>query len=126
MSKVEFTAPIRPFGKARPRVTRRGTFMPKRYQERIGKLQFMAPPLDHLRPPLAVDVIAWRRIPKSGENRNRFSGEPCQTKPDADNIAGAVMDALFDDDSAIVDVRCRKRWGKDDKLHITISEVEVK
>jgi Holliday junction resolvase RusA-like endonuclease len=40
-----------------------------------------------------------------------MAGAWCVSKPDADNIAGAVMDALFEDDAAVVEVACRKVWG---------------
>jgi Holliday junction resolvase RusA-like endonuclease len=47
------------------------------------------------------------------------------SKPDADNIAGAVMDALFENDAAVVEVACRKVWGPSPELRIEVRTAEA-
>lgn len=72
-----------PMAKARPRVTRRGTYMPKPYQQWRQKFCALVgrPPK-----PLAGHLaIAIRIYTKSGKMR-----------PDLDNVVGAVLDALQD------------------------------
>ena len=92
--------PLEPFGKARPRVTRGNTYMPHEYV---------------------------RAMPASWPKRKRaeMSGAWCTSKPDADNIAGAVMDALFEDDAAVVEVACRKVWGTSPELRIEVRTAEA-
>ena len=53
-------------------------------------------------------------------DRAAMAGAWCVSKPDADNIVGAVMDALFEDDAAVVEVACRKVWGPSPELRIEI------
>ena len=73
-------------------------------------------------PPWSLHVTAVRAMPASWSKRKQaeMAGAWCMTKPDADNIAGAVMDALFEDDAAVVEVACRKVWGVAPELRIEI------
>jgi Holliday junction resolvase RusA-like endonuclease len=52
-------------------------------------------------------------MPKSWSKKKReqMHGKPHQQKPDVDNFAKAVLDALFEDDSHIHDIRVSKIWG---------------
>lgn len=109
------------FGKARPRVTRNGTFMPRDYEKKKKFLrwQFGSVPsgLVHL------SVTAVRKMPKSWSQakRDRMRGLYAKPKPDADNILGGVMDALFDDDDRVVSVFCEKVWGDKHELVIEVA-----
>ena len=118
--------PIEPFGKARPRVTRGHTYMPDRYTAARDALRLMFGAVP-VAPPLALHVTAVRAMPASWSKRRRaeMAGAWCMTKPDADNIAGAVMDALFEDDAAVVEVACRKVWGASPELRIEVRTVEA-
>ena len=114
--------PLEPFGKARPRVTRTGhAYMPDSYTAARDALRLMfgAVTVD---PPWALHVTAVRAMPASWSKRRRgeMAGTWCASKPDADNIAGAVMDALFENDAAVVEVACRKVWGASPELRIEI------
>ena len=40
-----------------------------------------------------------------------MNGAAHQQKPDIDNLTKSLLDALFDDDSHIWDVRASKIWG---------------
>ncbi|WES88797.1 RusA family crossover junction endodeoxyribonuclease [Dickeya fangzhongdai] len=48
----------------------------------------------------------------SKKKRAEFNGKPHQAKPDCDNLLKALMDAIFDDDAHIWDVRVSKVWGE--------------
>lgn len=116
--------PMRPFGKARPRVTRNGqhTFMPPQYEAEKATLKMLfgdVPDYENI----CLSVIATRAMPKSWSKskKSEMVNEFCTTKPDMDNIIGAVMDALFTDDSNIVMFgKSWKRWGYDDEIWIGI------
>ncbi|MNJ68120.1 Endodeoxyribonuclease RusA [compost metagenome] len=50
-----------------------------------------------------------------------MAGKPHQQKPDADNLLKALMDAIYNEDCSVWDVRVTKRWG--DTGEITIGEI---
>lgn len=60
--------------------------------------------------PLRVSVHVFRPLPES--RPKRISAEPDTIKPDADNMAKAVLDALngvaFDDDAQVVELHVTK------------------
>ena len=79
-----------------------------------------------------VDIRAFMKIPKSYTKKQRNAikcGFLLPTKkPDADNIAKVVMDALngvaYEDDKQVVDLRIVKEYSEDKVgLEITIGEV---
>ncbi len=113
--------PLEPFGKARPRVTRGHTYMPDSYTAARDALRLMFGAVT-VAPPWSLEVTAVRAMPRSWSKRRRaeMAGAWCASKPDADNIAGAVMDALFEDDAAVVEVACRKVWGASGELRIEV------
>lgn len=128
MSKIAKIISIAPFGKERPRVTRNGqhTYMSPEYETKKWQLKvlFGEVPPNSL---LSLSVIATRKMPKSWSKAKQKDncGKYCPTKPDLDNIVGAVMDSLIDDDSRVVRLQeCTKVWGYDDSLEITLEEVE--
>ena len=126
MTPCQFAViPIEPYGKARPRHAAGHTYMPDKYTRARAQLRQMfgaAVGAIVVPPPWALDVTAVRAMPASWSKRKRLemAGAWCCSKPDADNIAGAVMDALFDDDAAVVVVTCRKLWGPSAELRIEI------
>lgn len=105
-------APMEPFGKARPRVTANGTYMPREYQAARRALRLAFGEVT-VRPPWIVRVTAVRQMPASWSKRKRaeLDGRWCVTRPDVDNIVAGVLDALFDEDSAVVSVSGMKVWG---------------
>lgn len=54
----------------------------------------------------------------SKKKRAELIGRPHQQKPDVDNLHKALMDAVFDDDSAVWDARITKIWGEKGQIHI--------
>ena len=126
MTRQAAVIPLEPFGKARPRVTRGHTYMPDSYTAARDALRLMFGAVT-VAPPWSLQVTAVRAMPASWSKRRRgeMAGTWCASKPDADNIAGAVMDALFEDDAAVVEVAWRKVWGVAPELRIEIWTVEA-
>lgn len=97
MNSVSFAVPF-VMGKARPLVTSRGTFTPsrtRRAEEAIRAAYTDACPGPYPtfgEGPVAVIVVTSRALPKSRPKRVEI--EPDTFKPDADNVAKLVCDAL--------------------------------
>lgn len=118
---VSKTIAMPAFGKARPRVTSNGTYMPDKYSAQVEQLrwEFGSVPAGLVH----VSVTAVRQIPKSWSKKKREAavGTYAKPKPDADNILGAVMDALFEDDDRVISVFCEKVWGWKHALKIEVA-----
>lgn len=116
-----------PQGKARPRFTKGGrAYTPqktRRYEEAVREAALLAAQaqgfVKHDKDtPLEACVTAWFPVPASWPKKKRaaaLSGALYPTgKPDADNIAKAVLDAAngiaFHDDRQIVSLTVRKRY----------------
>lgn len=54
----------------------------------------------------------------SKKKKAEMSGKPHQQKPDADNLLKALMDAIYDEDCAVWDVRVTKLWGETGLINI--------
>jgi Holliday junction resolvase RusA-like endonuclease len=115
------TIPMKAFGKARPRVTRNGTFMPPDYERQRTQLKMLFGPVE-VEGLVRLSVTAVRKLPKKTD---KAPGDHCTHGPDVDNIAGAVMDSLFpEDDSVVISVYCEKIWGLEDSMIIRLYGVE--
>ena len=53
-------------------------------------------------------------MPKSWTKKKKaiMLGQPHQQVPDIDNFLKALLDAIYDDDKAVWDVRTTKRWAE--------------
>jgi len=53
-------------------------------------------------------------MPKSRSKKKRaeMNRKPHQSKPDKDNLEKALLDALFEDDAHLWDLRVTKLWGE--------------
>ena len=56
----------------------------------------------------------------SAKKKAEMLGKPHQQKPDVDNLAKALMDAVLDEDEGVWDIRITKVWS--DVASIEISE----
>lgn len=118
-----YLAPMAPFPKARPRVTRNGTFMPDKYQAARKELQTYCGDLPDLSGvQIGLSVVNVRPMPKSWSEKKKeaMNCQWCSAGPDADNAAGAVMDALLEDDSCVVELVSSKVWGREAAIEIKI------
>lgn len=80
--------------------------------------------------PLAINIVAYYEIPKSTSKKRKqqmLDGEILPTiKPDTDNIAKSILDALngiaYKDDKQVVDLRVRKIYGDAPGVSVWITE----
>ena len=97
-------------GQARPRFTRNGTcYKPSAdssYESGIAAAYLAAGGKNLGNVPIAVRIDVFRRLPKNAPKK--ANGTPDTIKPDADNIAKSVLDALngiaWDDDAQVVEL----------------------
>lgn len=54
----------------------------------------------------------------SEKRKRQHDGQPHCQRPDWDNLAKALTDALFDEDSHLFDIRVTKRWGRQGQILI--------
>lgn len=133
--RAEFIIHAAPVGKARPRVTRNGTFTPAktRAYEKLVRVEYGAQCGAQYfgDSPLAVSITAYYQIPKSASKRKRGQMESKiirpTVKPDADNVCKAVCDALngvaWKDDAQIVNLIFEKHYGAEPRVKVEIEEV---
>lgn len=136
--KVKFFVPGPPQGKARPRVVRRQdgrslAYTPDKTVKYEGLVQreYIAQSGGYRFDPdvpLSVLITAVFPVPKSTSKKQRaemLSGiiSPMK-KPDADNIAKIICDALngiaYADDSHIVNLMINKEYGENPSVHVSI------
>lgn len=95
--------------------------MPKEYQQQVKQLRwaFGSVPSGLVH----VSVTAVRQVPTSWSKAKQAAaiGQYAKPKPDADNILGAIMDALFEDDDRVISVFCEKVWGAEHALVIEVA-----
>ena len=119
-----------PQGKARPRVTRHGTYTPKRtrdYERAIRQAWQDAGAVSFGTAPVSVTLYAEFEPPKSLSKKKRLDlidrGAPTK-KPDADNILKAVCDALnglaYADDAQVVHAVIAKHYSETAALTVII------
>ena len=65
--------------------------------------------------PLVVVIEAWKKA-----KRARDIGTACMVKPDSDNIAKLVQDALIADDQRVVGLIVVKCYGAEEKTRVRI------
>jgi Holliday junction resolvase RusA-like endonuclease len=117
-------------------VTSHGTYTPRetREFEELVRLEYRIHGGKHFGgDPVAVYITAGFAIPKGAARYKipaMLSGkiEPTK-KPDADNIAKAICDALngiaYDDDSQITELHVRKIYAEDAAIMVRIVRTEV-
>lgn len=116
-------------GKPRPRFSRGHAYTPTAYAqyERHIADEYMRQGGQMLSGPILVLIEVYRKLPKQRPKRVTF--EPDTFKPDADNIAKAVLDALngvaYADDSQVVELTVRKnpRERRQEMMRIFLTEV---
>ena len=139
MKKFNVTIPIKPVTKARPRVLRKGwAYTPKKtldYEKAIAEYWRQAThDFQYSREQaIVVNLSFGLPIPKNTSKKKTALMDagniPHIKKPDADNLAKAVMDALnkvaWVDDSQVIKVSIHKKYSKEPYVYIYIhDEVE--
>lgn len=117
---ITFTIPGKPFAKQRPRATRQGrVYTPKEtvsFERTVGQIatQHFPAPIDG---PVKVSIFATFEPAKSWSKRKTAEhlNRPHTQRPDLDNCAKAVLDALnriaWADDGQVAEISVRKVWG---------------
>lgn len=134
---VVFTVPGKPQGKARARTKKNGqTYTPRNtveYEDRVKACYMESQPRQRWfeKEPLAVSIYAKFGIPKSKPKSVKLAmmeGKITPTvKPDADNIAKIICDALngiaYGDDSQIIRLTTVKCYVHKEDMppHVTVS-----
>ncbi|MED9966475.1 MAG: RusA family crossover junction endodeoxyribonuclease [Blautia sp.] len=144
MESICFTVPGKPQGKARartfynPKTKGMSSMTPEKtvlyenliatcYLQEAGDERFSDDAY------LKVRIQAFYEIPKSSTKTKKAAmaaGEILpDKKPDIDNIAKAVLDALnevaYRDDTQVVELQMRKKYSDRPRLEICIEELEV-
>lgn len=132
--QVSFTIMGKPMGKQRPKVTKWGTHTPEDtvnyetlvkmiYQQKIHKV---------LEGPLKIYIDAYYQIAKSTSKKKKNlmlvdKIRPTR-KPDLDNIAKIICDALntiaYKDDSQIVEMSVRKFYSEVPRVVVVLKELK--
>lgn len=135
---IYFVVPGQPYGKGRPRASSRGGFVRMytpaatlAYEAEIARLAEIARgdwPV--LATPMSLRVIAHHAIPVSWSKRKQLQaldGEVIPGKPDLDNVAKAVLDALngviYADDKQVIKLVAEKRYSLDPRVEVYVHEV---
>lgn len=127
MQSVKFDVPGVPQGKGRPRARNAGGYVQmytpaktREYEAWIAACYRRAAGDAKLLPPIRLEIVARMPIPKSYTKARRreciLGLLPHTGKPDVDNIAKAVADALngvaYADDTQITTMAITKRYGE--------------
>jgi Holliday junction resolvase RusA-like endonuclease len=136
--RIEFTVPGEPRGKGRPRFSRVGkftrTYTDAKTKEYETKVALAATEAMEEHDPLETPVVAWMeinvQIPASYSKKRRLAclmGEemPCK-KPDLDNVAKGVLDAMngivYKDDVQVVRLAVQKHYSTEPSVYIMVRE----
>jgi len=132
----KITIPGEPTGKGRPRVTKWGTHTPEKtvLYENLVKMMSCQQlgEVELLEGPLCMIINAYYGIPRSASKKDiplMLDGRIRPTKkPDTDNIAKTIGDALnglwYKDDSAIVSERVEKWYGERAEVNVYVTKWE--
>ena len=136
--QIEFTVPGDPRGKGRPRFSRVGKFTktytdPKTrmYEEKIASAARLATfPHEPLETPVAVYMEINVPIPTSYSKKRKEAcllgfEMPCK-KPDIDNCAKGVLDAMngiiYKDDVQVIRLSLQKHYSTEPGVYIMVRE----
>lgn len=135
----DFEIEGKPVGKGRPRFKRVGNFV-QTYTpantaeyEKLVRLRFQNAGGVITDKPVRVEIVAFFAPPKSARKKdkiemltNRILPEK---KPDCDNIAKIILDALnkiaYIDDSQVIELVVKKRYSAEAKVIVHIEEIEA-
>lgn len=127
---ISFNVFGEPTGAARPRFSNGHAYMPEKtrnYEAQVAKAFAEEAAkqgidlTDIAGMPVSVRIYAFFHIPDSlsKKKRDALVGAVCTKKPDADNLAKAVLDGLqkggaFDDDKQVYSLMTVKRWTENE------------
>lgn len=126
---LSFEVPGQPVAKARPRVTRRGTYTPKRtrdYERAVGEAALVAWAARRvtIAGPVAVEVEFTMKVAQK-----RLWGNFHPVRPDVDNLAKVLLDglhAIMADDASVARLSATKRYGEHGSARVSIYGLEIR
>lgn len=135
--EIKFTVPGQPVPQGRPRFTTKPfmrTYDPPqsaKYKRKVKKFADKIAPDEPLKGELLVEVLIFKETLKSFSKVKKKAAEAKTlrpiTKPDADNYAKGILDAvkgvLWEDDGQVVDLVTRKFYSEIPRAEITVKEI---
>ena len=140
MMTCDFVVEGKPVGKGRPRFKRMGNFVqtytPEKTAEyeKLVRLRFQNAGGQITDKPVRVEITAFFAPPKSTMKRDRIEMLANrilpEKKPDCDNIAKIILDALnkiaYVDDAQVIDLSVIKRYAAEAKVIVHIEEIDTR
>lgn len=126
-NNYKIVLPMKPFGKARPRC--RGKippYMPTEYKQKVKDVQSQVNTSQIPDGPVLVYLTIGYPMPKSWSvaKKDLARDKLCPRKPDIDNVAGAILDAIFPEstggDSRVVGLIVYRYWSDEPKMSVNI------
>ena len=133
--EVKFTILGEPTGKERPRFRRVGnyvqTYTPTKTKNYEAHVINSYAADRYFQGPVRAEIIAYYKIPDSASKKTKQAmmdgTEKCLKKPDCDNLAKCILDALnnvaYDDDKQVVELYVEKHWSDDPRVEVTLIEL---
>ena len=83
--------------------------------------------------PVAINIVVYKKVPKSWSKKKKEAALNKEirpiVKPDNDNIEKIIWDSLentlYTNDSVIVDNACRKFYGEENIIHLSIKYLPI-
>jgi len=121
---------IKPKPAPRPRVTRRGTYNPREYTDykEVIRLAYVSKNKGYpSEKPIAIKLDFFFKIPKSWSKTKKENAGWHISRPDADNLAKSIKDALngvaYKDDSQVCHLQVRKQYAQFDGVRIEMENM---
>lgn len=147
-TNIQFEVIGKAQGKGRPRATSRGGFarvytpdntanyenwIKTCFLQEISNQKLSIEDYSSYLGPVKVEMIVKNRVPKSYSKKKTKllleTSAPYLSKPDCDNIAKVVCDALnkiaYSDDSQIYDLSIKKEYSLEDKIIVIFTYLEA-
>ena len=140
MMTCDFEVEGKPTGKGRPRFKRMGNFVqtytPEKTAEyeKLVRIRFQNAGGALTDKPVRVEITAFFAPPKSTRKRDRIEMLANrilpEKKPDVDNIAKIILDALnkiaYKDDSQVIELSVKKIYSDAAKVCVHIEEIDMR
>lgn len=140
MMTCDFEVEGKPVGKGRPRFKRMGNFVqtytPEKTAdyEKLVRLRFQNAGGAITDKPVRVEIVAFFEPPKSARKKDwavMLANLILPTKkPDIDNIAKIILDALnkiaYVDDAQVIELSAIKRYAAEAKVIVHIEEIDTR
>ncbi len=133
--ELSFEIPGKVSGKGRPRFSTKGgkvrTFTPEKTRSNEAVIRHYAAEAmkdrELFEGPVLLNVTMWIPIPKSWSTKKKLAASYASGKPDIDNIAKGIADALngiaWHDDSQIAALCISRHYGTVEKTIIRVQEL---